>query len=135
MTPSMPCGADDAIRIPGGRGAGIEARAALTGELAERVAEEALRDLHLLCSEVVNNSVLHGGVGEDGWIELVIAVRSGCVRVDVRDSGLNGTPTPREPDYDEGGGFGLFLVETMASRWGADRASEGLTVWFELDLD
>jgi anti-sigma regulatory factor (Ser/Thr protein kinase) len=131
----MSCGTDGAIRIGGGRGAGIEARAALTGRLEPHVGEDELRDLHLLTSEVVNNSVLHGGVDEDGWIELLIAHSDGFVRVEVRDSGDAGDPEPRTPDYEEGGGFGLFLVESMASRWGTGRNVSGLTVWFELDLN
>jgi len=131
----MTCCTDDAIRIGGGRGAGIEARAALTEQLAGRVGEDELRDLHLLTSEVVNNSVVHGGVEEDGWIELQLSRRDGSVRVAVRDSGIQGQPTPRAPDYEEGGGFGLFLVESMASRWGTERGVQGLTVWFELDLN
>jgi anti-sigma regulatory factor (Ser/Thr protein kinase) len=72
-------------------------------------------------------------VDEDGWIELAIACAADRVRIEVRDSGRQGDPVPREPDYEHGGGFGLFLVEAMASRWGSVRES-GLTVWFELDL-
>jgi anti-sigma regulatory factor (Ser/Thr protein kinase) len=127
-------GADSAIRIPGGRRAGLEARAALTAKLDGRVNQDELRDVHLLASEVVNNSVVHGGVDEDGWIELLVAADAQRVRVAVRDSGSNGDPTPREPDLEHGGGFGLFLVETMASRWGTNHEAD-LTVWFELDLN
>ncbi|MEA2451038.1 MAG: hypothetical protein QOG63_2970 [Thermoleophilaceae bacterium] len=127
--------ADNAIRIGGGRGAGSEARTALTVELGDAVGADALRDLHLLTSEVVNNSVLHGGVDDDGWIELLLSHEPTRVRIEVRDSGVQGAPRLREPDLDEGGGFGLFLVEAMASRWGANRAASGLTVWFELDLN
>jgi anti-sigma regulatory factor (Ser/Thr protein kinase) len=130
----MTCGADDAIRIGGGPQAGAEARAALTAELQGRVGGNGLRDLHLLTSEVVNNSVVHGGVDEDGWIELGIALGDDCIRVSVRDSGSQGEAVPRDPDLEHGGGFGLFLVESMASRWGAEHR-DGLVVWFEIDLN
>ena len=40
-----------------------------------------------------------------------------------------GKPKPRGAD----GGFGLFLVERMASRWGID-TRDGTRVWFELEL-
>ena len=123
----------DAIRIPGGRTAAGEARAAATAQLGDAIHEDRLRDVHLLLSEVVNNSVLHGGVDEDGWIEIAAAAGDGRVRCEVRDSSDAGDPVPREPDFDSGGGFGLFLVDAMASRWGTDRDS-ALTVWFELDL-
>jgi anti-sigma regulatory factor (Ser/Thr protein kinase) len=111
----------------------MDARAALTAHLDGHAGEDTLRDLHLLLSEVVNNSVVHGGVSEDGWIELGIASGPDRVRIEVRDSGSQGDPVPREPDFEHGGGFGLFLVEAMASRWGSER-DPGLTVWFELDL-
>jgi anti-sigma regulatory factor (Ser/Thr protein kinase) len=130
----MNCGADNAIRIGGGPQAGAEARAALTAELAGRVGADGLRDLHLLTSEVVNNSVVHGGVGEDGWIDLTVGLAGDRVRVSVTDSGSNGDPVPRDPDLEHGGGFGLFLVETMASRWGAERDPD-LVVWFEIELN
>ena len=102
-------------------------------EVGDHVGEGQLRDLNLLLSEVVNNSVIHGKVDEHGWIQIAVALDGGCVRIEVRDSGEQGDPTPREPDYDEGGGCGLFLVAAMASRWGVARDDE-LTVWFELDL-
>jgi anti-sigma regulatory factor (Ser/Thr protein kinase) len=130
----VPCDADSAIRIAGGPQAGSEARAALTAELQGRVGGNGLRDLHLLTSEVVNNSVVHGGVGEDGWIDLAIALANECVRVSVRDSGSTGEVVPRDPDLEHGGGFGLFLVESMASRWGAEH-DDGLVVWFEIELN
>jgi anti-sigma regulatory factor (Ser/Thr protein kinase) len=123
----------DAIRISGGRTAGADARAAVTAQLGEALDGDLLRDLHLLLSEVVNNSVLHGGVDEDGWIEITATAADGRVRCEVRDSGAQGEPVPREPDLESGGGFGLFLVEAMAARWGTERDTH-LTVWFELDL-
>jgi anti-sigma regulatory factor (Ser/Thr protein kinase) len=124
---------DSAIRIPGGRSAGGEARAAVTAQLGDALDPDRLRDLHLLVSEVVNNSVLHGGVGEDGWIEIVVEADGERLRCEVRDSGVQGEPAPRDPDFENGGGFGLYLVDAMASRWGSDRDAH-LTVWFELDL-
>jgi anti-sigma regulatory factor (Ser/Thr protein kinase) len=127
------CPSENAIRVHGGPRAALEARAALTAELDGRPGQEALRDLHLLLSEVVNNSVVHGGVDESGWIEVAVACDPDRIRIEVRDSGRQGDPVAREPDYEHGGGFGLFLVEAMASRWGSER-DPGLTVWFELDL-
>jgi hypothetical protein len=78
---------------------------------------------------------VHGGVDADGWIDLLLCHDGSCVRVEVRDAGVQGMPAARAPDLDEGGGFGLFLVESMASRWGANHGEDGLTVWFELDLN
>ena len=128
----MSCSSDSAIRIAGGRSAGAEARAAVTSRLADALDGDLLRDVHLLVSEVVNNSVVHGGVDEDGWIEIAVGADDERIRCEVRDSGVQGEPVPRAPDFDNGGGFGLFLVEAMAARWGSERDTH-LTVWFELD--
>jgi anti-sigma regulatory factor (Ser/Thr protein kinase) len=129
----LTCASDSGIRVAGGPRAALEARSALAVEIGDHVGEGELRDLNLLLSEVVNNSVVHGKVDEDGWIAIAVAVEDEAVRIEVRDSGDQGQPVQREPDYDHGGGFGLFLVDAMASRWGVERET-GLTVWFELDL-
>jgi anti-sigma regulatory factor (Ser/Thr protein kinase) len=128
----LTCCSDSGIRIAGGRAAGGEARATAHAQLGDELDSDRLHTLQLLLSEVVNNSVIHGGVDEDGWIELTFLADGDCVRCEVRDSGLQGEPEPREPDYESGGGFGLFLVDSLAERWGVDRDTH-LTVWFELD--
>jgi hypothetical protein len=35
----------------------------------------------------------------------------------------------------ESSGWGLYLVERLAERWGVDRRPDGNEVWFELALD
>lgn len=130
----MSCACGDEIRIPGGPRASGAARAALTDELASRLDDDRLRDLHLVVSEIVNNSVLHGRVGEDGWIEIECSFSDDNLRVEVRDTGVQGAPAPREPDYDQGGGFGLFIVDALCTRWGVEHDPR-LRVWFELGLD
>ena len=39
-----------------------------------------------------------------------------------------------EPGALRASGRGLFLVDTLASRWGVRPSEEGKQVWFELDL-
>ena len=40
-----------------------------------------------------------------------------------------------EPTAGEPGGWGLFLTEQLADRWGIDRDGGWTTVWLERDLD
>jgi anti-sigma regulatory factor (Ser/Thr protein kinase) len=97
---------------------------------------ESLNDSHrgalrLLVSELVTNSVRHVP-GSGRPVELAVRIGSRTIRVEVRDGGSGfrpGKPEPRGAD----GGFGLFLVERLASRWGVD-TRDGTRVWFELDL-
>src|SRR4051812_6751894 len=111
----MSCACESEIRVAGGPRGGGEVRAALTERLASRLGHEQLRDLHLIVSEIVNNSVLHGAVDEDGWIEIDPQFRDGFLRVEIGDTGIQGEPAPRAPDYERGGGFGLFIVEALSA--------------------
>lgn len=121
------------IRVPGGPQAPSQVRSAIERELGGELDGEQLASLRLLASEVVTNSVLHGPVGPDQWITASVALRDDHVRFEVRDAGGTSAPEPRAPNYDEGGGFGLFLVDKLAARWGVERSSD-VCVWFELTL-
>jgi anti-sigma regulatory factor (Ser/Thr protein kinase) len=90
-----------------------------------------LPDLQLLVSELVTNSVRHAGLRPDDRIELRVLVRADRVRVEVEDAGPSFTPRPRRSDDRRDAGWGLYLVERLADRWGVldgDRA----VVWFEI---
>jgi hypothetical protein len=52
--------------------------------------------------------------------------------VSVTDAGEGFVPSRRDPARVEGG-YGLYLLEKAASRWGVDAGSP-TTVWFELAL-
>jgi anti-sigma regulatory factor (Ser/Thr protein kinase) len=119
------------IRVPGGPKAPAQLRSRLGLHLAGEVCEERLAEVRLLTTEVVSNSVRHGRVGPDGWVSAAVSHADGSLRVEVRDSSVHGRPEPREPDYEDGGGFGLFLLDQIASRWGVER-DPTLCVWFEL---
>ena len=87
--------------------------------------------LRLLVSELVTNAVRHVNRSTQP-IELAARIVDGAIRVEVGDGGDGfkpGKPKPRGAD----GGFGLFLVERIATRWGVD-TQDGTRVWFELDL-
>ena len=123
---------DRQIKVAGGSRAAADARAALTESLADEVTEARLHDLRLLATEIVTNSVRHGGVlDETGWVTLTVSATGQKVRVEVRDSGGQGTPAPQPLDLDREGGFGLFLVDQLADRWGVEHRP-GLCVWFEV---
>ncbi len=85
-------------------------------------------DARLLISELVTNSVKHGG-GEK-LIVHIDSERSGLLRCEVIDDG--GGFVPRGRDSRLVGGWGLDLVEQIAESWGV---REGSThVWFELAM-
>jgi anti-sigma regulatory factor (Ser/Thr protein kinase) len=104
-------------------------------QLADRLGEEQLGDVRLLVSELVTNALRHADLGPGDSITLNVALEQGIVRVEVCDPGrgfeLDGNPG--DPDSVEG--WGLYLVETLADRWGVERTGQGAAnvVWFELD--
>jgi anti-sigma regulatory factor (Ser/Thr protein kinase) len=108
------------------------ARAALTRWLSGHVPVEVLDDARLLASELVTNSLRHPEIPGDASLRLAVQLREGALRVEVRDPGTTGVVAPREPDRENGGGFGLQLVDTIATRWGVNRTG-GTHVWFEVD--
>jgi anti-sigma regulatory factor (Ser/Thr protein kinase) len=112
--------------------AAAAARLALDG-LGEGVPPGRLRDLRLLVSELVTNAVRHAGLRRGDRIRLVVAVRGRDVRVEVHDPGHGFTPRAPKPDPARASGWGLYLVDELADRWGVDGAARGTLVWFELD--
>jgi anti-sigma regulatory factor (Ser/Thr protein kinase) len=108
------------------------ARMALDG-LAGRVAARRLRDLRLLVSELVTNAVRHAGLARSDRIRLLVDVGEGFVHVEVHDPGRGFEPTAPSPDPARASGWGLYLVEELADRWGVDGVGRGTRVWFELD--
>jgi anti-sigma regulatory factor (Ser/Thr protein kinase) len=120
--------------IAGGPYAATAARRALGG-LRGVIGTQKLDDVYLLVSELVTNGVRHGGAGEDDVMELTALRHGNRLRVVVTDwgPGFDGRPRPRNR-ADQTGGWGLFLVERLAERWGTQRSDDATTVWFELKL-
>jgi anti-sigma regulatory factor (Ser/Thr protein kinase) len=83
----------------------------------------------LLTSEVVTNSIRHAGMGPDDRIVLAARLSDDFVRIEVRDPGPG-----FQADVRHGApGFGLRMLDMLASRWGVDTDANGTRVWFEVD--
>lgn len=109
------------------------ARAAIAGFSEDREMGETTRATPaLLVSEVVTNAVIHPDLDEPGDIRLHARIANGLIRVEVTDQGSGFEPTPRDATKSDRG-YGLFLLEKQAMRWGVERRA-GTTVWFELTL-
>jgi len=118
------------LELPGDNAAPALARRALDERVEHGLGDEQAGTLVLLVSELVTNAVLHSGAPGTPVV-LRVEARADGLRVEVHDRGPGfemRTPTPRGSR----GGFGLFLVERMASRWGVHR-NASTYVWFELD--
>ena len=67
-----------------------------------------------------------------GFFPSTIAKLTKRIRVEVHDSGPGFEPPEAPPTLYRESGFGLFLVDRIADRWGVS-SDGGTTVWFELD--
>jgi anti-sigma regulatory factor (Ser/Thr protein kinase) len=120
------------LRLSPSRVAPAAARGAL-GPLRGAVDDETLESTSLLVTELVTNAVLHADLREEeDWIDLKVEVSEDLVRAGVADRGSGFARPPPEPQVEDPSGWGLFLVSSLADRWGIERGRETL-VWFEID--
>ena len=114
------------------RGAAAEARRVLE-RWNDLLPPEKLEDVRLLVSELVTNPVVHARLSPEEPI--TVTVRGGLARGEVRDQGPSFEP-PQEPvpKPDLAGGWGLYMVDNVADRWGVAHTSSK-SVWFEIDLE
>jgi len=116
--------------IPANTEAARVAREAVTF-LAEGIPQQELETARLLVTELVTNSVTHGPTGRKATVELHVGVERDLLRIEVADRST--APARRKPPTHEGG-YGLALVDAMASRWDAGPQNGRNVTWFELDL-
>jgi anti-sigma regulatory factor (Ser/Thr protein kinase) len=113
------------VCLPRGNDAPARARAEL------RSAGAAIAGTHdtiaLLVSELVTNAIKHT---EADSIEVALLAAPETVRVEVAAAGPS-FKAPAEPKPTAHGGFGLFLVNQLADRWGVHE-NDVTRVWFEL---
>jgi anti-sigma regulatory factor (Ser/Thr protein kinase) len=101
------------------------------GSLA--IPERRLHDARLLVNELVTNSIRHSGV-PNGRIRIRARIAGATLHVEVVDGGRGAIPPVVggiRPWPKANSGWGLFLVDALAQRWGHGNGA----FWFELRLD
>lgn len=91
----------------------------------------------LLTSELVTNAVNHAhqDAAVGGGVVLVVHRQAGALRIEVTDPDLRPlAPGPARPGFLQDSGWGLQLVDQLASEWGSHElpAGDGKVVWFEI---
>jgi anti-sigma regulatory factor (Ser/Thr protein kinase) len=116
------------LELPVSRQAPALAREFLRGATCAEHHSEVVDDAVLLVSELVTNSVLHGGP------PVVVAVDcdDDTLQVRVRD-GSPALPAPRNAARGDESGRGLALVAEMSADWGVDTEKDGKHVWFVIN--
>ena len=115
------------LSLPRDRTAAAAARRAIAASPLPGPDETRLA-VALLATELINNAVLHG---RGDVVQIDVTASDERLRVEVRDDG-NGFDPAQRAEREDPGGWGLAIVENMASDWGM---YEGSThVWFELPV-
>ena len=102
------------LRLSGGPEAGARARRALS-RLRADIDPPLMETLRLLVTVV-----------------LKIVVGRSAVLTEVTDEGPGFDPAQTGRSTNNEGGWGLFLVERLAHRWGVAQDGDATRVWFEL---
>jgi anti-sigma regulatory factor (Ser/Thr protein kinase) len=119
------------IAVPAGSSAPGAARQVVAHCLARLVASRIVDETQLLASELVTNSVCHGDLDERDSVLVRIYLAAESLRVEIENPGAAGVVALNRPDLQAGRGFGLQLLELVATRWGVARG-QSTTVWFEM---
>src|SRR4051794_5532626 len=100
------------VLMPSTEAAGLTRRW-VEEQVEPQLSDEAAANLKLVASELVTNAVAHG----DGAITVRLELLDDVVRIEVIDTGDRSAPAIRRT-ADEGGGYGLRLVDALSQRWG-----------------
>jgi anti-sigma regulatory factor (Ser/Thr protein kinase) len=121
---------DDGISVSlrGGPEAAERARRALS-KLRADIDPPLMETLRLLVTELVSNSVRHASADT---VVLKVLVGRTAVLTEVTDEGPGFDPEDAGQPGTDDSGWGLFLVERLAHRWGVTQQADATKVWFEL---
>ena len=116
------------MRLGRGPEAAAEARRAIS-KLRVDLDPPLIETLRLLVTELVTNSVRHTAADS---LTLSVAIGKSAVLTEVADTGPGFSPECVEHAGDDDTGWGLFLVQRLAKRWGVKHDGPSKRVWFEL---
>jgi anti-sigma regulatory factor (Ser/Thr protein kinase) len=114
-------------------GAAADARRSLE-PLRRLVAPGKFEDATLLVSELITNSIRHGGLKRGQWLDLNVGFVDETLRVEVADPGQGFSAETERQSLQGGTGWGLFLLDHIATKWGISREPV-TTAWFELNCE
>jgi len=111
--------------LPAGPHTSSEARWFLMEALMDRDVTVDVATAALLTGELASNAARHGGEP----IGMSVSIEDDGLRVSVHDRGSGFDPTD---EAIRGSGWGVRLIEALASDWGVEQVEEGTEVWFKI---
>jgi anti-sigma regulatory factor (Ser/Thr protein kinase) len=116
------------LRLPGSPDAAARARRELS-RLRADLDPPLAETLRLLVTELVSNAVRHAAAET---VSLKVLVGQAAVFTEVKDTGPGFDPANAGVPRPNHTGWGLFLVQRLADRWGVAHDAAATRVWFEL---
>jgi anti-sigma regulatory factor (Ser/Thr protein kinase) len=116
------------MRLGSGPGAAAEARRAIS-KLRADLDPPLMETLRLLVTELITNSVRHT---DSDSLTLKVAIGRSAVLTEVADTGPGFDEECAERSASDDTGWGLFLIERLANKWGVNHEGPSKRVWFEL---
>ena len=116
------------LRLSGGPDAAAHARRELS-RLRADLDPPLAETLRLLVTELVSNAVRHAAAES---VTLNVFVGRTAVLTEVKDAGPGFDPAGAGEPRSNHTGWGLFLVQRLADRWGVAHDAAATKVWFEL---
>jgi anti-sigma regulatory factor (Ser/Thr protein kinase) len=89
----------------------------------------AIGDAALVLSELLSNAIRHARPLPGAMVQVSWALCDESLTVSVRDGGGPTHPHAGHPSLSSLGGRGLAIVECLASTWGVQASTGGVTVW------
>jgi anti-sigma regulatory factor (Ser/Thr protein kinase) len=127
------------VVVPHHPGAARLARQRLTAELRDAVRPALLADVTAVLAELVGNAVRHADPLPRGVIRAAWRLRpqapAAVVGLRVTDGGGPTVPRLRVVGPEATDGRGLYIVATLANRWGVERDGLGQAVWAEFGAE
>jgi anti-sigma regulatory factor (Ser/Thr protein kinase) len=120
------------IALPAGSSAPGAARMVSAHCLTGLVSQRILPNVELLVGELVTNCVQHGELRENDTVLVRVYLAAETLRLEIENPGTAGVVASGPPGHRRRRrGFGLDLVDRLATRWGVTRAGS-TNVWFEM---
>ncbi len=104
----------------------------MAGHLADSCGGTNRHETELIVSELVTNAVRHGSANPQDRILVRLSVADGSIHGEVEDSGGSFDGTRRPLTRDQTGGFGLHIIDQLASDWEIQRHDNGNRVVFNV---
>lgn len=94
-----------------------------------KLTEELRTVLELVVSELVTNTVRHGGPLQEYVTVRLLALDELLLLEVIDTSRIHHLPKPAEADDQDEGGRGLALVDALSYQWGHYPTKDGKSVW------